>query len=119
MVPHYSGTTLDAQKRYAEGVRDILERYFAGKEQEPQNLIVHGGAYATNACEYLFQSRRYQGITRLRWSTLNLEAFRTNVALSNRTIVRYPIEMLKILLNLQSQPRVQSTNQYNALETAV
>ncbi len=51
MVPHYSGTTLDAQKRYAEGVRDILERYFAGKEQDPQNLIVQGGAYATKACE--------------------------------------------------------------------
>jgi formate dehydrogenase len=52
MVPHYSGTTLDAQKRYAEGVRDILERYFAGEEQEPQNLIVQAGAYATKACEY-------------------------------------------------------------------
>ena len=51
MVPHYSGTTLDAQKRYAEGVRDILERYFSGKEQDPQNLIVQGGAYATKACE--------------------------------------------------------------------
>jgi len=49
MVPHYSGTTLDAQQRYAEGVRNILERYFAGKKQEPQNLIVQGGAYATTA----------------------------------------------------------------------
>jgi formate dehydrogenase len=64
MVPHYSGTTLDAQKRYAEGVRDILERYFAGKEQEPQNLIVQGGAYATKACEYSHQPTRYRVIAR-------------------------------------------------------
>jgi len=95
MVPHYSGTTLDAQKRYAEGVRDILERYFAGKEQEPQNLIVQAGAYATKACEYPLRSCRYSVIAHLRWSTLNLEASQTNVALStpctmlSRNCVKY------------------------------
>jgi len=49
MVPHYSGTTLDAQKRYADGTKDILERFFEGKAQEPHNVIVDGGAYATKA----------------------------------------------------------------------
>lgn len=33
MVPHYSGTTLDAQERYANGTKDILENYLKGKEQ--------------------------------------------------------------------------------------
>lgn len=47
MVAHYSGTTLDAQKRYADGVKDILTRYFAGKEQEPANVICIDGDYAT------------------------------------------------------------------------
>ena len=40
MVPHYSGTTLDAQKRYADGTKDILENYFNNKPQTPANIIV-------------------------------------------------------------------------------
>jgi len=49
MVAHYSGTTLDAQARYAAGTRDILERYFKGQEQEAQHVIVTNGDYATKA----------------------------------------------------------------------
>ena len=40
MVPHYSGTTLDAQARYAAGTRSILENYLKGTDQEPQNVII-------------------------------------------------------------------------------
>lgn len=54
MVPHYSGSTLDAQKRYADGVMKILENYFEGKEQEHQNIIVGLGRYETRACELRF-----------------------------------------------------------------
>ncbi|KAL7004341.1 formate dehydrogenase (NAD+) [Cystobasidiomycetes sp. EMM_F5] len=49
MVPHYSGTTLDAQKRYADGVKDILDRFFNGKEQVPANVICIDGDYGTKA----------------------------------------------------------------------
>ncbi|KAJ7072173.1 NAD-dependent formate dehydrogenase [Mycena amicta] len=49
MVPHYSGTTLDAQARYAAGARSILENYLTGKPQEPQNIIVGLGKYETAA----------------------------------------------------------------------
>jgi len=50
MVPHMSGTSIDAQKRYAEGTKAILESYFSGKEDyRPQDLIVHKGDYATKA----------------------------------------------------------------------
>ena len=45
MVPHYSGTTLDAQKRYADGTRQILQNYFEGKPQEPANIIVGTGEW--------------------------------------------------------------------------
>lgn len=38
-----SGTTLDAQTRYAEGTKEIIRRYFAGEEQDPFNLIVING----------------------------------------------------------------------------
>jgi hypothetical protein len=51
MVPHYSGTTLDAQKRYADGAKSILENYLAGKEQHPANIIVGKGKYQSKACE--------------------------------------------------------------------
>jgi formate dehydrogenase len=49
MVPHMSGTTLDAQARYAAGVKTILENYFSGKPQNPADVIVEGGSYATRA----------------------------------------------------------------------
>ncbi|KAK5122781.1 hypothetical protein LTR85_003696 [Meristemomyces frigidus] len=50
MVPHMSGTSLDAQKRYAAGTKAILEEYFTGRENyRPEDLIVHKGDYATKA----------------------------------------------------------------------
>jgi len=47
MTPHYSGTTLDAQKRYADGTKDILERYFKGEAQIQANIIVADGHYVS------------------------------------------------------------------------
>jgi formate dehydrogenase len=49
MVPHYSGTTLDAQARYAAGTKSILEHYFNNTPQDPQNVIVGLGKYETKA----------------------------------------------------------------------
>lgn len=50
MVPHMSGTSLDAQKRYADGTKAILESYLSGKhDYRPQDLIVKDGDYATKA----------------------------------------------------------------------
>lgn len=49
MVPHYSGTTLDAQIRYSAGVKQILEHYLGGKPQDPVNVIVGIGGYETKA----------------------------------------------------------------------
>jgi len=49
MVPHYSGTTLDAQARYAAGTKSILENYITGKDQESQNIIVGLGKYESKA----------------------------------------------------------------------
>ncbi|TKA21944.1 Formate dehydrogenase [Salinomyces thailandicus] len=49
-VPHMSGTSLDAQARYAAGTKAILQSYFSGKhDYRPQDLIVTGGDYATKA----------------------------------------------------------------------
>ncbi|EJD02881.1 NAD-dependent formate dehydrogenase [Fomitiporia mediterranea MF3/22] len=49
MVPHYSGTTLDAQRRYADGVRKILENYFSGAPQHPPDIIIGKAGYETKA----------------------------------------------------------------------
>lgn len=46
MTPHTSGTTLSAQARYADGVREILECWFAGKAIRDEYLIVQGGDLA-------------------------------------------------------------------------
>ncbi|KAA0053673.1 hypothetical protein IC582_008803 [Cucumis melo] len=46
MTPHISGTTIDAQLRYAAGIKDMLERYFKGEEFPAQNYIVKEGQLA-------------------------------------------------------------------------
>ena len=46
MTPHTSGTSLTAQARYADGVREILECFFEGKEIRNQYLIVQNGQLA-------------------------------------------------------------------------
>ncbi|KAG7559363.1 D-isomer specific 2-hydroxyacid dehydrogenase NAD-binding domain [Arabidopsis thaliana x Arabidopsis arenosa] len=43
MTPHISGTTIDAQLRYAAGTKHMLERYFKGEEFSNQNYIVKDG----------------------------------------------------------------------------
>nr|KAJ0222552.1 hypothetical protein LSAT_V11C200083620 [Lactuca sativa] len=47
MTPHISGTTIDAQLRYAAGVKDMLENYFKGEEFPPQHYIVKEGELAS------------------------------------------------------------------------
>lgn len=49
MVPHYSGTTLDAQDRYARGTKSIIDNYLNNKPQEAGNIIIGDGKYATKA----------------------------------------------------------------------
>ena len=46
MTPHTSGTSLSAQARYAAGVREILECWFAKKPIRNEYLIVDGGKLA-------------------------------------------------------------------------
>lgn len=40
MTPHYSGTTLDAQIRYAAGTKEILRRWFDGEALNETDVIV-------------------------------------------------------------------------------
>ena len=46
MTPHTSGTSLSAQTRYADGVREILECYFNGFDIRDEYLIVQNGDLA-------------------------------------------------------------------------
>ena len=46
MTPHTSGTSLTAQARYADGVREILECFFANEEIRNEYLIVQNGDLA-------------------------------------------------------------------------
>jgi formate dehydrogenase len=53
MTPHISGSSLSAQARYAAGVREILECWFAGKPIRNEYLIVDKGKLAgTGAHSY-------------------------------------------------------------------
>jgi len=53
MTPHISGTSLSAQFRYAQGVREILECHFDGTPIRNEYLIAQGGKLAgTGALSY-------------------------------------------------------------------
>ncbi len=54
MTPHVSGTTLEAQKRYADGVRDCLLRFFEGRPLEREYLIVDGGKVVSPSYSYAY-----------------------------------------------------------------
>ncbi|GAA5847431.1 hypothetical protein JCM9279_000477 [Rhodotorula babjevae] len=47
MVPHMSGTSLDAQIRYANGAIKILDNWRNGTPQTQSDLITENGEYAT------------------------------------------------------------------------
>ena len=46
MTPHTSGTSLSAQARYADGVREILECFLEDRAIRDEYLIVKDGALA-------------------------------------------------------------------------
>ena len=56
MTPHVSGTTLEAQKRYADGIRDCLMRFFEGNPLERDYLIVDGGRVVSPSYSYAYES---------------------------------------------------------------
>lgn len=54
MTPHVSGTTLEAQRRYADGVRDCLARFFEGRPLEREYLIADGGKIVSPSYSYAY-----------------------------------------------------------------
>ncbi|MCI4368423.1 MAG: NAD-dependent formate dehydrogenase [Thermoplasmata archaeon] len=54
MTIHVSGTTLEAQKRYSEGIRDCLERFLGGRGIERDYLVVDGGKVVSPSYSYAF-----------------------------------------------------------------
>ncbi len=56
MTPHVSGTSLEAQKRYADGIRDCLERFLDNRPIERDYLIVDGGKVVSLSYSYAFKN---------------------------------------------------------------
>jgi formate dehydrogenase len=54
MTPHISGTTLEAQKRIADGIQDCVGRYLAGQPLERDYLIVDGGRVVSPSYSYAY-----------------------------------------------------------------
>jgi formate dehydrogenase len=55
MTPHVSGTTLEAQKRYADGIRDCLTKFFDGQPLDRDFLIVEKGKFVSPSYSYAFK----------------------------------------------------------------
>ncbi|HEV2167055.1 MAG TPA: NAD-dependent formate dehydrogenase [Thermoplasmata archaeon] len=51
---HTSGTTLEAQQRYSDGIRDCLTRFLAGRPLDRDYLIVDGGKVVSPSYSYAF-----------------------------------------------------------------
>ena len=55
MTPHVSGTSLEAQKRYSNGIRDCLENFFAGEPIDRDYIIVEGGRVTSPSYSYAYE----------------------------------------------------------------
>ena len=55
MTPHVSGTTLEAQKRYSDGIRDCLEKSLAGELIDRDYIIVAGGRVTSPSYSYAYE----------------------------------------------------------------
>lgn len=56
MTPHVSGTSLEAQKRYADGIRDCLTNFFEDLPLDRDYLIVDGGRVTSPSYSYAYES---------------------------------------------------------------
>ena len=56
MTPHVSGTSLEAQKRYADGIRDCLTNFFEGRPIDRDYLIVDKGRVVSPSYSYAYES---------------------------------------------------------------
>jgi formate dehydrogenase len=54
MTAHVSGTSLEAQKRYAEGIHDCLKNFFDGRSIDRDYLIVDGGKVTSPSYSYAY-----------------------------------------------------------------
>jgi formate dehydrogenase len=55
LTPHISGTTIEAQKRYADGVIDCIQRFFTNQPIHPEFLIVDGGRVMSPSYSYAYE----------------------------------------------------------------
>ena len=55
MTPHTSGTSLEAQQRYANGVRECLSAFFEGRPIDRDYLIVDGGRVVSPSYSYAYE----------------------------------------------------------------
>ena len=56
MTPHVSGTSLEAQKRYSDGIRDCLVNFFEGRPIDRDYLIVDGGKVTSPSYSYAYET---------------------------------------------------------------
>ncbi len=54
MTPHVSGTPLEAQKRYADGIQKCLDDFFAGKPLDRDFIIVENGEVLSPSYRYAY-----------------------------------------------------------------
>lgn len=54
MTPHYSGATLDGQKRYAADTRRCFEAYFEGEPIEKDHVIVEDGEIVSGSYRAIY-----------------------------------------------------------------
>ena len=55
MTPHVSGTSLEAQKRYSDGIRECLESFFAGEPIDRDYIIVEGDQVTSPSYAYAYE----------------------------------------------------------------
>lgn len=61
MVHHYSGTTLEAQRRYADGIKSCISNFLKGHAIDRDYLIVANGRVVSPSYSYAFKVSEEKG----------------------------------------------------------
>jgi len=113
MVPHYSGTTLEAQSRYADGVKRSLTRYMRGLPIEAEFLIVDNGKVVSPSYSYAFFFRGQDFLRKHVSSKISLVIMFVDLVGSTKMSMTLPADKLVTIIRAFSHEMSSVVESYD------
>jgi adenylate cyclase len=113
MVPHYSGTTLEAQSRYADGVKRILTRYMRRLPIDAEFLIVDNGKVVSPSYSHAFFFRGQDFLRKHVSSKISLVIMFVDLVGSTKMSMTLPGDKLVTIIRAFSHEMSSAVESYD------